>query len=312
MERITVDGHCDTITKLMETGEVLLNNNLHIDLKRSRMLGGHVQFFAAFFDARKVSSTFDTFLEFMKKLNEEIETNKNLIETAFCFDDITKITESGRTAAVVSVEGGEILEGNLENLKKIYDMGVRSLGLTWNYRNQLGCGVMDDTDTGLTTFGHEVCREMNKLGMIIDVSHISMKGFWNVVETTKDPIIASHSNAKGVCKHKRNLCDRQIAAIKDNGGVIGINFYPKFLNYKDNASIYDIIKHIEYICAIAGSKHIGFGSDFDGIDSVPKGVEDITKIEDILNLLAKENYTQEQIDDIAGRNFLRIINRVIG
>lgn len=312
MERIIVDAHCDTITKLMETGEVLLKNNLHIDLERSRILGKYVQFFATFFDARKVLNPLNTFLEIMKKLNKEVELNKNLIDIVLCFDDIITITESGRTAAIVSVEGGDVLEGSLENLKKIYDLGVRSVGLTWNYRNKLGCGVMEDTDTGLTAFGYEVCREMNRLGMIIDVSHLSMKGVWDVVETTKDPIIASHSNAKGICKHKRNLCDRQIAAIKDNGGVIGINFYPKFLNCDGNASIYVIINHIEYICAIVGSKHVGLGSDFDGIDSVPKGVEDITKIEDILNLLARKNYTQEQIDDIAGRNFLRVINRVIG
>lgn len=312
MNRIIVDAHCDTITKLIETGETLSKNNLHIDLERSRKLGRHVQFFAAFFDARKVSKPFDEFLIIIKKLNEEINANPELIEKALCFDDILRITESGKTAAVVSVEGGEVLEGNLENLRQIYDLGVRSLGLTWNYSNQLGCGVMEESDTGLTAFGREVCREMNRLGMIIDVSHLSFKGFWDVIETVKDPIIASHSNAKSVCKNKRNLCDRQIAAIKDNGGVIGINFYPKFLNITGRASINDIVRHIEYICALTGSKHVGLGSDFDGIESVPKGVEDLSKVEDILNLLARKNYTQEQIDDIAGGNFLRVINQVIG
>lgn len=312
MERIIVDGHCDTITKLMETGEVLSKNSLHIDLERSRILGRHVQFFAIFFDSRNIQSPMNTFLNILKKLNSEITVNENLIQIALCFDDIISITEAGRTSALISIEGGDVLEGDIGNLQKLYDLGVRSIGLTWNHRNKLGCGSLEDTDTGLTVFGKEVAITMNKLKMIIDVSHLSMNSFWDVMDITKDPIIASHSNAKGVCKHKRNLCDRQITAIKDNGGVIGINFYPEFLNTFGKASIYDIIRHIEYISGLIGTKYIGLGSDFDGIDEVPRGVEDITKIEDILNLLARKNYTQEQIDDIAGRNFLRVINRVIG
>lgn len=184
--------------------------------------------------------------------------------------------------------------------------------LTWNNRNEIADGVdCTLTNGGLTPFGVEVIREMNDLGMIIDLSHISERGFWDSINLSKSPIIVSHSNAKKICNHKRNLSDEQIEAVGRNRGVIGINFNPEFLNNQGTATIKDIIKHIEYISSLAGASTVGFGSDFDGIANTPvdiKGVEDITKI---IDELLRLNYAEEDVKKIAGKNFLRIVEEVL-
>ena len=196
-------------------------------------------------------------------------------------------------------------------MRKIF-YRFKSLCLTWNYRNEIADGVFEsESRGGLTLFGKEVVKNMNSLGMLIDLSHISERGFWDVMELSKQPVITSHSNAKKICSHIRNLHDEQIMAIKNNGGVIGINLCPDFLSDNKDAYLKDIIKHIEYIVGLTGIDHIGLGADFDGIDSLPKdinGVEDIYKIADEL---LKLNYSNEDVEKFLGKNFLRIIKEIL-
>jgi membrane dipeptidase len=271
-----------------------------------------VQFFAAFIDIKKVKfSPIVHTLQMIDKFYKEIEENFNFIEVACNYEDIVRIANLGKCAGMLCIEGGELIEGDLAVLRMLYKLGARYMTLTWNYNNQMGCGINCDRDMGLSEFGIEVVKEMNRIGMIIDLSHASEITFWDALRHSVMPVICSHSNAKGVCNHKRNLSDEQIKEVAKKEGVIGINFNPDFLNDSGYASIDDIIKLIEYISSLVGTEHIGIGSDFDGIDKAPQGCSSLECLSEVLNRLARMNYTEKQIKDISGENFLRLIKKVI-
>ncbi|KNY25433.1 dipeptidase [Pseudobacteroides cellulosolvens] len=306
---IIVDAHCDTITKIMETGEELFNNNCHIDLERMVKAGKYVQFFAAFIDPSYGQAyAMKRAIQIIDRFYGEIEKNISYVSHCKSHDDIIEALNNNKIAAILSIEGGDALQGDLSALRMFYKLGVRSICLTWNHRNEIADGVLDGASGGgLTPFGKKVIEEMNRLGMIIDLSHISEKGFWDCIELTKKPLIVSHSNAKKLCGHVRNLTDEQLYAVKKNGGVVGINFYSRFLRDDGAASQKDILHHIEYMCSIIGTDHIGFGSDFDGIESMPEDMGGIQDIEKIINDLVKLNYSSDDVEKIAGLNFLRVI-----
>lgn len=310
---IIVDAHCDTITKIMEVDSNLYKNNCHIDIERLKKNKKFVQFFAAFVDKSHYhAQTLKRAIDIIDVFYQQIETYKDHIMLCCNYNDVKKAFKDEKIAAVLSIEGGEALQGDISSLRIFYRLGVRSICLTWNYRNEIADGVEEsETKGGLTLFGKKLIKEMNSLGMIIDLSHISEKGFWDVIGLTKQPIIASHSNAKKICSHIRNLNDEQIIAIKNNGGVIGINLCPDFLCDSGEAGLKDIIKHIEHIASLVGFDYIGLGADLDGIDSLPKeinGVEDIYKI---ANELLKLNYSNEDVEKFLGNNFLRVIKEVL-
>lgn len=311
---IVVDAHCDTLTKIMETNESLNKNSCHSDLNRMSIYDGYVQFFAAFIEPhyggayalKRGIEIIDTFY---------LEQEKHSQKLSLCTDyaGIEKTISEKKVAGILSIEGGEALNGELSALRMFYKLGVRSICLTWNHRNEIADGQAEDiTGGGLTNFGRAVVAEMNSLGMLVDVSHISERGFWDVLEATDSPIIASHSNARAICNHKRNLTDDQIFALVKNKGVMGINFYPPFLTKSKVAALTDIINHIEHIVGLAGCDNIGIGADFDGINSTPTEICGVEDIEKVLNELARLNYTESDIKKIAGENFLRVIKTVCG
>lgn len=310
---IFVDAHCDTITKIMENGENLVKNSCHIDIERQKTLGKSVQFFAAFIDPAYCQAyALKRALQIIDEFYRQMEINKDDIMLCCNYNDIMKAVDGNKIAAVLSIEGGEALQGDLGVLRMLYRLGVRSICLTWNYRNEIADGVKDgESGGGLTPFGKKVIREMNDLGMLVDLSHISEKGFWDVMECTSAPVIVSHSNAKKLCSHGRNLTDEQIDAVKYNGGVIGINLYPDFLKDSKDASISDIIRHIEYISGLIGSDHIGLGADFDGVESLPEGIGGVQDVGKIIDELSKLNYSSQDIEKFAGGNFLRVIKEVL-
>jgi len=310
---IIVDAHCDTITKIMELETNLNKNTCHIDIERLGNIGNYVQFFAAFIAPSYCQAyAMKRAVQIIDKFYQQVELNKDKIMLCCDYNDIQTAISHNKVAAILSIEGGEALQGDLSALRIFYRLGVRSLCLTWNHRNEIADGVADEASGGgLTPFGRNVVKEMNSLGMIIDVSHIAEKGFWNVIELSDSPIIASHSNAKKICNHRRNLNDEQIIAIKKNRGVIGINLYPLFLNDNGNAEINDIIRHIEHIISLIGYENIGIGADFDGIEDTPRGMKGVEDLEIIFNELSKLNYSQECIEKLAGGNFLRVIKEVL-
>lgn len=310
---IYVDAHCDTITKIIETGESLKKNECHVDLERMMHCGAkRIQFFAAFIDPAVGNAyAMKRAMQIIDRLYQEIEHNKALVMLCNNYAEINEALYHNKIAAVLSIEGGEALQGDLSALRMFYKLGVRSIGLTWNHRNEIADGVGDEeSGGGLTGFGRSLINEMNELGMLIDLSHITEKGFWDVMEITKSPLIVSHSNAKKICNHKRNLTDRQIEAVKKNNGVIGINLYPYFLNNTDRAGLQDVIKHVEHITGVSGEDHIGIGADFDGIECTPEEINGVQDMEKIFNELLKLNYSEDSVKKIAGNNFLRVIREV--
>jgi membrane dipeptidase len=309
---IYFDAHCDTILEIHLKKCDLMKNNCHVDLTRLKKAGKYIQTFAVFIDPDECKSMefqravemIDTFFQMEEKYKDHFSVCRN-------YDEIISTLGQGKTAALLSIENGGALQWRLSNLRTFYRLGVRSICLTWNNRNEIADGVGDsDGGGGLSPFGRLVVEEMNKLGMIIDVSHISEKGFYDVMEASRNPVIASHSNAKAICCHTRNLTDKQILAIKSKGGVAGVNFCPEFLNDAGRASIDDVIRHIEYICSLAGPEYVGLGADFDGIDSTPEGIDGVQDIHKVIERLAALNYPQKTIEDIAGGNFLRVVKSV--
>ncbi len=310
---LILDAHCDTITTIMKSGEGLQKNDCHIDLTRLKEFDSYVQFFAAFISPEHARmGALSRTLSIIDKLYQEIALNKNDITLCRNYQDIIKAGQDKKVAAVLTIEGGEALEGSLPALRMLYELGVRGMTLTWNYRNQIADGVLDGMSKGgLTPFGREVVGEMNRLGMLVDISHLSETGFWDVISLSKAPIIASHSNAKKLCSHVRNLTDRQLLALKETGGVTGLNLYPLFLADSGKANIKDAVSHIEYIVSLTGEDTLGLGSDFDGIECAPEGLEGVQFYPVLLNELLKLNYSEALVRKIAGGNFLRVIEEVL-
>jgi membrane dipeptidase len=309
---LIVDAHCDTASRADKNSGGLYENTFHLDIRRLSMTGPRVQFFAAFADPCIYrNDTLSRVLSMLDLVYEAQEKHGDVFSVCKSADDIDKALSCSKVAAVLSVEGGECLSGELSVLRQLYRLGVRSMLLTWNYRNHLADGAEEERGAGLTGFGKQVVAEMNRLGMIVDVSHLCEASFDDVMSVTIKPVIASHSNSMAVCRNPRNLTDRQLNDIKNNGGVVGINFYPFFLNNTDRADIDDVIRHIEHVCSVAGEDHIGIGSDFDGIKCTPGGLEGTERIPDLFERLQQLNYSNTFIEKFAGLNFMRVIRQVL-
>jgi len=309
--RSIVDGHCDTIVKLLRDGEELLENQKHLDLRRLSEFGTSVQFFAIWLEPAFYPISLRQTIKSIDYYYSQLEQNKDIIRHSNGYQEILKNKADGKMSGLLSLEGGEALEGDISSLRMLYRLGVRGMTLTWNHRNALGDGVTEgDTGGGLTSFGKDVVREMNRLGMVVDISHLSENGFWDVERTAEMPYIASHSNAKGICSCPRNLTDEQIRVIAGRGGVIGINLYPPFIADKETVDIEDVMRHIDYIINLAGDDCIGLGCDFDGIDKTPVDLQDISQLKKLLERIEME-YGKETADKIAEKNFLRILKKIL-
>ncbi len=304
------DGHADTISVLYDKNQNLYENTCHVDLKRMEK-NKHIQVFAAFIDAKNDSlAPFERCMALIRFYHNEITKNDKFIAHCNSYEDILNRLNSCKNASLLSIEGGEALSGNLENLDLYYGLGVRMMNLCWNYQNQICSGVLADNDTGLTDFGCKVVEKMNDLGMIIDVSHMSEKSFWDTIERTTAPVVASHSNVYKIKNHPRNLKDSQIKAIIQSDGCIGINFYTDFLS-DGKCDIVTVLKHIEHILTLGGENNVTFGSDFDGMESLPQNINSIADISKIIDEMLSLGYSDDLIQKISHRNFLRLAERVI-
>lgn len=311
------DGHCDTILEVLNHKRSLGSRTLvgHLDIPRMKEGGVDVQFFAVFIeDIYKPDRSLKRTLQLIDCFYKEIEKNQDDISLVTNYNQIEEVNSAGKIAAILSIEGGEALEGDLGVLRVLYKLGVRLLTLTWNQRNQIADGIGESrTGSGLTKFGLKVIDEMNRLGMLIDVSHLSETGFWDVIKRSKAPIVASHSNCYALCPHLRNLKDEQIKALADKGGVIGITFVPNFLTQeKRKTTVGDVVKHIDYLVEKAGVDYIGLGSDFDGTGGLPLGLEGVDKVPNITGELLDRGYKEKDIKKILGENFLRVFKEVVG
>lgn len=272
------DCHCDTLTRAMTEKSELYDNSLHIDLKRLGVFDKAVQNFAIWLDEPYIKNAFENTSKAIDFYNEQMEKYKAKISKNF--------------KSFLSVEGGEAAEGSMEKLCLLSDKGIRLMTLTWNYKNEIGCGALSGFDEGLTDFGKGVIVKMNEIGMLIDVSHLNIKGFKDVAELSTRPFIATHSNSFGICPHPRNLSDDQLKTMRDMGCAVGINIYPPFVDGK-NGSLENILKHIWHIAEIVGEKKVGLGCDFDGIAVCPEGIEDISCVYKLY----------ERISEVWGKGF---------
>ena len=216
-------------------------------------------------------------------------------------------------AALLTVEDGGIISEDMKRLDTLYKMGIRMMSLTWDYSNSLGHPNLPETrDRGLTTFGHDVIARMNELGMIIDVSHLSDKGFWEIIHESKKPIVASHSNARRVMEHRRNLDDKMIQALGNSGGVMGLNFCPYFVADKeDNLYVEDLVKHVHHIVNVGGTECAAIGTDFDGMNGKLE-IRHIGEMDKLWDALLKSGMNQDAVEKIFWGNAKRVFKDVLG
>jgi membrane dipeptidase len=258
-------------------------------------------------------------LQMIDAFHSEVEKNSDRIALATTYPEVMEAVEGGKVAAIVSVEGGEPLEGDIGVLRMLHRLGVRSLTLTHFPRNELADGSGADSGSHLTEFGAAVVEEMNRLGMIVDVSHINETGFWDVIDKTESPVIASHSNCKALCGHHRNLTDEQIEALAGRGGVMNLSYCGGFIKEGvgfgspeslEKVSVEDWLDHLEHAVGLVGTDHVGLGSDLDGGCGFP-GLDDITKVPNITRGLVARGYADEDIEKILGGNNLRVFREVL-
>ena len=318
-----VDMHCDTISRLWLRRQAgnpgkLRENELHIDLNKMKAGGYLLQNFAMFVLMEKVKDPLLNVLELIDEYERQLEENRDLIAPVYVYEDVERNRLHGKMSALLTVEEGGVCKGSLEALRCLYRLGVRMMTLTWNFENEIGfphvAPQWADYDPrksyGLKPRGIEFVREMDRIGMIVDVSHLSDEGFWDVVKYTKGPFVASHSNARAVCGHSRNLTDEMIRALADRGGVMGINFCGDFLKTGSRGTLEEMIAHMKHIRKVGGIDVLGLGTDFDGIDNLPE-VEHAAQMPKLAQAMEEAGFTPAEIEQVFSGNVLRVYQEVL-
>ena len=297
MQYKVCDAHCDTLSHLVSGGTL---ENATITLERLAAGGVSLQVFALF-------ATYGRGIEPYEKARRMLSAAGE-----FPVPVLTGALPAALPDAptgVFSIEGGEILQGSLERFAE-FDAAarVRMIALTWNFENEIGHPAKNGPEGGLKPFGLSLVREMNHKGVLCDVSHLNEAGFWDVIEHSKLPPVASHSNARALCEHTRNLTGAQIRAVIEKKGYIGVNFYSAFLAGGRAATLEDVYRHVDAILQLGGEDVVGFGSDFDGIDAWPEGLANPADFPALLNFLAaRGGYAPEVLEKIAGGNLFRVL-----
>lgn len=361
---VVADTHNDILSTVAEKGYDLggdLVNVAHTDLARLRKGGVDIQFFSIFCDEKFGKGTaFNYAIREMDSLQNVAVRNPSRIMLVRNEAQINRALNAGLMAGLTGVEGGHMIEDNLDYLDSIYNRGARYMTLTWNNSTSWASSAADETSgklpygtKGLTDFGKLVVKKMNTLGMMVDISHVGEQTFYDVINVSNKPVIASHSSVYSLCPHSRNLTDKQIRAIGKNGGVIFINFYSGFIdstymrrknsflqNHKGEADslstlnwkmnqvedllfkkyvqeaeslrppLARLIDHFDYIVKLIGVDHVGLGSDFDGIESTPQGLNGVQDFPKITEALMQRGYSKKSIKKILGGNFLRVFAQV--
>ena len=302
-----IDLHCDTAGRMLYENQGLKNNTFKIDIHKLRKGEALAQVFAFFIDIGEVNEPALEFEIMYKNFKNELEKNKTDIELVTNLQELINVEKLGKIGAFISIEEGEVLGGKVENLQMVYDKGIRFITLTWNYKNTLGYPNYQYVykDNGLAPLGIDMVDEMERLGIIPDASHLSDKGFYDLVRICKRPFIVTHSNSRELTNHPRNLTDDMIKRLSNKGGVMGINFCAKFIGKNKVTSIDDMIKHINHIKNVGGIEVISLGSDFDGIQNEVE-IEDASKMGELYYHLSKSGFTDDEVEKIFYKNSLRI------
>lgn len=321
-----VDMHCDTIAELYYKkvkGEPysILNNDLHIDLEKMEKGDYLLQNFAIYIQLANVERPFERAIHMIDVFYQEIEKYPDKIGIVRTYDDILKQQEAEKMSALLTLEEGGICQGNLEYLRMLYRLGARMMTLTWNFDNELAYpnNVADnivDTERGLTETGILFLEEMERLGMIVDISHLNDAGIWDVFKYTKKPFVASHSNARAIANSVRNLSDDMIRELANRGGVAGINYYSNFLKRNvdgtpvTRSECVDMVYHMKHMKQVGGIECIGLGSDFDGIGSDLE-MDNASKLSMLEAEMERQGFTISEIEAVFYKNVLRVYQEIL-
>lgn len=277
------DLHCDTMTECYLNDQHITRNQLQVDRQRAGLFGRYIQCYAVWMpDQIRGPEAFQRFCAVADRFSQEIGDSRD---------------------GILTVENATALGGDIKNVAEFARRGVKLCSLTWNGDNELGRGVRAPGSTGITAFGRQVVEELERYEIVIDVSHASPELFEDVLSICKGPVLATHSNAKSVCGHARNLTDQQFSSIRDRGGLVGLNFYKGFLNNDpERAGLEDILRHAEHFLALGGEDVLAIGADWDGgapEDFVAAGLETVPEIYEIF---LKHNYSETLVDKIFYKN----------
>lgn len=321
-----IDLHCDTITRFTQGEHLRGMENGHVSLEKLKAGETMAQCFAIFVfsnDELALPGVPPTSEEFfyvaLRRYREELELCKDTLLPATTAAEIEANRAAGKISSILTVEDGVTLNGHLENVDMYYREGVRMVSLTWNYENSLGYPHSTDPEKhalGLKPFGVEAVRRMNELGIAVDVSHLSEGGFWDVVKTSAKPFIASHSCARALCDHSRNLTDEQLRAMGDKGSVVGLNYLTEFLKKPigrpddDHTDVDLAIRHLRHMVNVAGIESVGLGSDYDGMENTLEWGD--CGGQQLLAQGIEKAFGYEAAEKICYKNVLRVFRDIIG
>jgi len=302
------DLHCDTLGVAFNTKQHLYKNRLCVDFERMRRFSSAGAFFAIWAVKEEYPSPFEYVRKCVNYFKGQIAENGEKVMLVSP-KDYFKLKASGKALICLSVEGGDALESDLDNIYKLKNMGIGLLTLVWNNKNELGCGTFFGCGDGLTGFGKSALSELEKTETIVDVSHLNERGFADVCCLATKPFLATHSNCFKICSHERNLKDWQIKEIARFGGVIGLNLYSLFLNGRTSSSVLDVLKHADHITKIAKTTDcIAIGTDFDGMPYPVKEMNGISGMSILKNVLTKA-FGSDSTEKILWKNAANFFER---
>ncbi|QSX08100.1 dipeptidase [Alkalibacter rhizosphaerae] len=314
-----IDLHCDTMARLhKDKSATILANDFSVDLNKLKKGQVDTQFFAMFLNLEKIQESgeepYPYLLDFYKTVDLALKSAKTTLNKATNMDDVEQNRQDNTISAILTIEEGGFLQGDICRLDQAYDMGVRLITLTWNYENCIGFPNYKDPaimDKGLKPFGFEVVEAMNEKGMIVDVSHLSDGGFFDCIRHSKKPVIASHSNCRALTNVTRNMTDDMIRLLADKGGVMGLNFAPMFLGPDQTSRVDDMVAHVLHMKNVGGEDVLALGSDFDGIG----GVLEIDSSGDLMRLveaLGRSGMSDTTLEKFCWRNAQRVMEDCLG
>ena len=304
------DLHCDTVTECYEKHDGIRSNQFNVNLEKGKKYESWAQVFAIWLkDDQRGAQAFQYLSDVAKFFADEMDKNAQWVSFCRCGADMEQAVKESKEIALLSIEGAAGLDGKMEHLYDAWKMGVRLITLTWNGRCETGDGCKVQDAGGLTPFGFDLVREMNRLNVVVDVSHLSEKGFWDVARTAQKPFIATHSDSRALCDCERNLTDDQFREIVQVGGLVGINFFQEFLS-KEPATLDDLLRHVDHFLNLGGEKVVAMGSDFDGCKLVQgiRGLEDMDHLYDVLS----REFGKDITDGILYTNAYRFFTNNIG
>lgn len=304
------DGHCDTPVKLWLENQPLRENTLAVSLARAQRLGGWAQFFAfctAWVEAKLPRP--EIFSRALEHFSAQLRENADKITLCRTAIEADAAMQAGKCAAFLAIEGAEAVREDEGLLELAYEKGVRMISLVWNLPNGLAapCG----SDEGLTEKGKRFFKRAQALGMLVDVSHVSEQGFWDMAELAEKPILASHSDSAAVCPHPRNLTDEQFQAIRDLGGTAGLNLYVPFLTKAPRASFDDLRRHLDHFLELGGEGHLALGADLDGCALLPEGFSGLDDYEKLGDFLKTTGYSDETMQNLFCNSLMKVVKTCI-